>query len=108
LLFIQVGIIIKVIHSKLKNVRMRPKSEVTIANRSRDSAPAIRMQISFELRDILTLILCMYNIYYSFFQSLVAFPKLKKQVLLYVPEAQSPKDFDELSSFWINQDFALM
>ncbi|KAK6636642.1 Cullin-5 [Polyplax serrata] len=40
--------------------------------------------------------------------SLVAFPKLKKQVLLYTPEVQSPKDFDENTLFWVNQEFALV
>ncbi|XP_054271680.1 cullin-5-like [Macrosteles quadrilineatus] len=40
--------------------------------------------------------------------SLVAFPKLKRQVVLYGPEVQSPKDFDEHTQFWINQEFALV
>ncbi|XP_021942735.1 cullin-5 isoform X2 [Zootermopsis nevadensis] len=40
--------------------------------------------------------------------SLVAFPKLKKQVLLFTPEVQSPKDFDENTMFWVNQEFALV
>ncbi|XP_039288554.1 cullin-5 [Nilaparvata lugens] len=40
--------------------------------------------------------------------SLAAFPKLKKQVILYTPEVQSPKDFDEHTSFWVNQEFALV
>nr|CAD7444691.1 unnamed protein product [Timema bartmani] len=40
--------------------------------------------------------------------SLVAFPKLKRQVLLYSSEVQSPKDFNENTSFWVNQEFALV
>ncbi|KAK9498549.1 hypothetical protein O3M35_003156 [Rhynocoris fuscipes] len=40
--------------------------------------------------------------------SLVAFPKLKRQVVLFSPEVQSPKDFDENTGFWINQEFALV
>ncbi|XP_035234153.1 cullin-5-like isoform X2 [Stegodyphus dumicola] len=41
--------------------------------------------------------------------SLVAFPKLKRQVLLYSPEVKTPKDFDEsTSAFWINQKFAII
>lgn len=40
--------------------------------------------------------------------SLVAFPKLKRQVLLFTPELQSPKDFDENTMFWVNQEFALV
>lgn len=40
--------------------------------------------------------------------SLVAFPKIRRQVLLYKPEAQSPKDFDENTQFWVNQEFALV
>lgn len=40
--------------------------------------------------------------------SLVAFPKLKRQVLLFTPELQSPKDFDENTIFWVNQEFALV
>jgi cullin-5 len=38
----------------------------------------------------------------------VAFPKLKRQVLLFTPEVQSPKDFDENTMFWVNQEFALV
>ena len=41
-------------------------------------------------------------------RSLVAFPKLKRQLLLTQPEVQSPRDFNENSLFWVNQDFALM
>lgn len=40
--------------------------------------------------------------------SLVAFPKIRRQVLLYGPEVQSPKDFDENTQFWVNQEFALV
>ncbi|XP_008484198.1 cullin-5 [Diaphorina citri] len=40
--------------------------------------------------------------------SLVAFPKIKRQILLYSEEVQSPKDFTEHTSFWINQEFALV
>ncbi|XP_024085329.1 cullin-5 isoform X2 [Cimex lectularius] len=40
--------------------------------------------------------------------SLVAFPKLKRQVVMFQPEVQSPKDFDENTVFWINQEFALV
>uniref|UniRef100_A0A8D8YCI6 Cullin-5 n=1 Tax=Cacopsylla melanoneura TaxID=428564 RepID=A0A8D8YCI6_9HEMI len=40
--------------------------------------------------------------------SLVAFPKIKRQILLYSDEVQSPKDFTEHTVFWINQEFALI
>ncbi|PRD27786.1 UNVERIFIED_CONTAM: Cul5 [Trichonephila clavipes] len=40
--------------------------------------------------------------------SLVAFPKLKRQVLLCSPEAKSPKDFDDSTQFMINQDFSMI
>ncbi|XP_021958442.1 cullin-5 [Folsomia candida] len=40
--------------------------------------------------------------------SLVAFPKVKRQLLLYSPEVQSPKDFTENSLFWINQEFSVV
>lgn len=40
--------------------------------------------------------------------SLVAFPKLKRQLLLYEPAAQAPKDFAENTIFWINQEFAIV
>ena len=40
--------------------------------------------------------------------SLVAFPKLKRQILLCDPESRSPKDFSDSSMFFINQQFALM
>lgn len=40
--------------------------------------------------------------------SLVAFPKLKQQLLSYEPAVQNPKDFSENTTFWINQEFALV
>ncbi|XP_054712939.1 cullin-5-like [Uloborus diversus] len=40
--------------------------------------------------------------------SLVAFPKLKRQVLLLSPDVKSPKDFDDSTQFWVNQEFSLM
>ncbi|CAB3371842.1 Hypothetical predicted protein [Cloeon dipterum] len=40
--------------------------------------------------------------------SLVAFPKLKKQVLQYEPVVTSAKDFDLGTNFWINQEFCLV
>lgn len=38
----------------------------------------------------------------------MAFPKLKRQVLLYEPLVSSPKDFTEGTLFSVNQDFSLM
>ncbi|XP_038675037.1 cullin-5 isoform X2 [Scyliorhinus canicula] len=40
--------------------------------------------------------------------SLVAFPKLKRQVLLHEPQVSSPKDFTEGTLFSVNQDFSLI
>ncbi|ODM87740.1 Cullin-5 [Orchesella cincta] len=40
--------------------------------------------------------------------SLVAFPKVKRQLLMYSPEVQSPKEFAENSTFWVNQEFTVM
>lgn len=40
--------------------------------------------------------------------SLVAFPKLKRQLLLFSPPAAAPKDFSEHTLFWINQEFSLI
>ncbi|CAG0900872.1 unnamed protein product, partial [Darwinula stevensoni] len=40
--------------------------------------------------------------------SLVSFPKVKRQVLLYEPEVSSAKDFTEGSLFWVNQEFAIV
>lgn len=40
--------------------------------------------------------------------SLVAFPKLKRQVLLCGFEAKSPKDFDDSTLFWVNQEFSVI
>ncbi|KAJ8984726.1 hypothetical protein NQ317_004990 [Molorchus minor] len=40
--------------------------------------------------------------------SLIAFPKLKRQLLLFSPGASAPKDFTEHTVFWVNQDFALI
>lgn len=40
--------------------------------------------------------------------SLVAFPKLKRQLLLFTPTANAPKDFNENTQFWINQEFSLI
>lgn len=41
-------------------------------------------------------------------QSLVAFPKLKRQVLSYDPSVSSPKDFTDSTLFYVNQEFSLM
>ncbi|KAK9696488.1 Cullin family [Popillia japonica] len=40
--------------------------------------------------------------------SLVAFPKLKRQLLVYSPSVTIPKDFTEHTLFWINQEFCLI
>lgn len=40
--------------------------------------------------------------------SLVAFPKLKRQLLQYEPSVQAPKDFSENSLFWVNQEFSVI
>ncbi|GIY54436.1 cullin-5 [Caerostris extrusa] len=40
--------------------------------------------------------------------SLVNFPKLKSQVLLYGPEVKTPKEFGDSTQFWINQEFSVM
>ncbi|KAJ8315497.1 hypothetical protein KUTeg_007647 [Tegillarca granosa] len=40
--------------------------------------------------------------------SLVAFPKIKRQLLLCSPEVKSPKDFDDSTNFMVNQEFALI
>ncbi|XP_023240489.1 cullin-5-like [Centruroides sculpturatus] len=40
--------------------------------------------------------------------SLVAFPKLKRQVLICSPDAKTPKDFDDSTQFWVNQEFAVI
>ncbi|XP_014916045.1 cullin-5 isoform X1 [Poecilia latipinna] len=40
--------------------------------------------------------------------SLVAFPKLKKQVLSYDPSVSSPKDFTDATLFYVNQEFSLI
>uniref|UniRef100_A0A8C5DY55 Cullin-5 n=1 Tax=Gouania willdenowi TaxID=441366 RepID=A0A8C5DY55_GOUWI len=40
--------------------------------------------------------------------SLVAFPKLKRQVLQYDPLVSSPKDFAEGTLFYVNQEFSLI
>lgn len=39
---------------------------------------------------------------------LVAFLKLKHQVLCYSPEVKSPKDFKDNTEFWVNQDFCIV
>lgn len=40
--------------------------------------------------------------------SLCAFPKIKRQLILIDPSAQSPKDFSNATKFWVNQEFAIM
>ncbi|XP_023266067.1 cullin-5-like [Seriola lalandi dorsalis] len=40
--------------------------------------------------------------------SLVAFPKLKRQVLSYDPPVNSPKDFTDSTLFYVNQEFSLI
>ena len=39
---------------------------------------------------------------------LVAFPKLKRQVLLYEPQATKPSEFTAETLFWINHDFGIL
>ncbi|CAF0713830.1 unnamed protein product [Brachionus calyciflorus] len=39
---------------------------------------------------------------------LVAYQKLKHQVLCYAPQVKQPKDFDDNTQFWINQDFCIV
>ncbi|XP_050439337.1 cullin-5-like isoform X3 [Adelges cooleyi] len=40
--------------------------------------------------------------------SLVAFPKLKKQVVMVSPDASSPNDFSDSTTFWINEQFSIV
>lgn len=41
--------------------------------------------------------------------SLVAFPKLKRQLILHDnPNIQAPKDFSENTLFWVNQEFSVI
>ncbi|CAB3995820.1 cullin-5 [Paramuricea clavata] len=40
--------------------------------------------------------------------SLIAFPKLKRQILICEPAVQSPKEFRKDSTFYVNHDFALI
>lgn len=40
--------------------------------------------------------------------SLVAFPKLKKQVLLSEPEVKNSKDFTDSTLFYVNQHFEIV
>uniref|UniRef100_T1IY43 Cullin-5 n=1 Tax=Strigamia maritima TaxID=126957 RepID=T1IY43_STRMM len=40
--------------------------------------------------------------------SLLAFPKIKRQIVLCHPEAKSPKDFEDSTLFSMNQEFALI
>lgn len=42
------------------------------------------------------------------FKQLVAYQKLKQQVLCYSPQVKQPKDFDDNTLFWINQDFCIV
>lgn len=41
-------------------------------------------------------------------QSLVAFAKIKRQILVCDPEIKTPKDFTDNTLFWVNQEFGLM
>lgn len=45
---------------------------------------------------------------YYFNQSLVAFPRLKRQILLTSSEIGSLKEFKENTEFWINEQFCLV
>ncbi|CAH1799922.1 unnamed protein product, partial [Owenia fusiformis] len=40
--------------------------------------------------------------------SLIAFPKIKRQILKCPPDTRSPKDFHDSTLFWVNQEFALI
>ncbi len=39
---------------------------------------------------------------------MVAFQKLKHQVLCYSPEVKNFKDFDDTTTFWVNQNFCIV
>ncbi len=41
-------------------------------------------------------------------QSLVSFPRIKRQVLVCQPAVKSPKEFTEGTTFGINQEFGLV
>ncbi|CAL8134944.1 unnamed protein product [Orchesella dallaii] len=45
---------------------------------------------------------------YFSLQSLVAFPKVKRHLLMYSPEVQTPKEFAENSTFWVNPEFTII
>ena len=45
---------------------------------------------------------------YGLSQSLIAFPKLKRQVLVCETDVKSMKDFDDSTLFATNQEFAVM
>ncbi|OXU18518.1 hypothetical protein TSAR_014513 [Trichomalopsis sarcophagae] len=40
--------------------------------------------------------------------SICAFPKIKRQLIIADPPAQSPKDFSQATKFWVNQEFAII
>ena len=42
------------------------------------------------------------------FQSLVQVQRVKRPLLFVEPEVKNPKDFDDQTLFWINQEFAVM
>ena len=48
------------------------------------------------------------NIVFISSQSLIAFAKLKRQVLLCEPAVKNLKEFNDGTQFWVNQDFAVM
>lgn len=50
----------------------------------------------------------MFDIHCLLFQSLIAMPKTKRQVLLCSPEVSSSKDFTDASLFSINHQYAVM
>ncbi|XP_002737439.1 cullin-5-like [Saccoglossus kowalevskii] len=40
--------------------------------------------------------------------SLIQFPKMKRQVVICKPEVKSPKEFNDGTLFWVNQDFGVV
>jgi cullin-5 len=82
----------------------RPNDKVTFET--------LRMATSLpdmELRRTLMVCFNLYcNLNSSLFQSLVAFPKLRYQLLQTDCESMNARDFIDSTLFWINQEFAIV
>jgi hypothetical protein len=66
------------------------------------------MRQLYKLKNLIEKKIFLNSSFFIILKQLVAFAKLKHQILCYSPEVKQPKDFDDNTLFWINQDFCIV